>query len=124
MVELADVEGRTLSAADTAAAKAIRGPTRCSRAKEVLWGLPAGGFYVLPLWCMLYRCLLWLTRQARTLGTTQTLVQGVLDPAVWPALCKTNVPAITQEFMYKALWKKLQVRQRVRIVKDIDEGCA
>ena len=35
-VELADVEGRTLSAADTVAAKVIWGPTRCSRAKEVL----------------------------------------------------------------------------------------
>ena len=27
--------------------------------------------------------------------------------AVWPALWKTNVPAITHEFMYKVLWKKL-----------------
>ena len=35
-VEPADVEGRTLSAADTAAAKVIWGPTRYSRAKEVL----------------------------------------------------------------------------------------
>ena len=35
-VELADVEGRTMSAEDTATAKAIWGPTRCSRANEVL----------------------------------------------------------------------------------------
>ena len=35
-VEVADVEGRTLSATDTAAAKATWGPTRCSRAKELL----------------------------------------------------------------------------------------
>ena len=40
-VELADVDGHTLPAADTAVAKAIWGPTRCSRAKEVLWGLPS-----------------------------------------------------------------------------------
>ena len=50
-VELADIEGRTLSAADTAAAKAIWGRMRCSRAKEVLWGVLARGFHVLPLWC-------------------------------------------------------------------------
>ena len=61
-VELADVEGRTLSAAGTAAAKAMWGPTRCSRAKEVLWGLLARGFYVWPLWRVQYHCLLWLAR--------------------------------------------------------------
>ena len=33
-------------------------------------------------------------------------------------------PAITHTFVYKALWKKLHVRQCVRLVKDIDEGCA
>ena len=43
---------------------------------------------------------------------------------MWPALLKSNVPAITQKFMYKAPWKKLQVCQSVRLVKDIDEGCA
>ena len=52
-VELADVEGRTLSAADTTAAKAVWGPTWCSRAKEVLWGL-ARGFYASPLWRVKY----------------------------------------------------------------------
>ena len=35
-LELADIEGRTPSAADTAAAKALWGPARCSRAKAVL----------------------------------------------------------------------------------------
>ena len=35
-VEMADVAGRTLLAADTAAAKAVRGPTRCSWDKGVL----------------------------------------------------------------------------------------
>ena len=43
-----------MSAADTAAAKVIWGPTRCSRAKEVLWGLLARGFYVSPLWRVQY----------------------------------------------------------------------
>ena len=42
---------------------------------------------------------------------------------VWPALWKTNLPAITQEFIYRVPWKKLQVPQRVRLVKDINEGC-
>ena len=78
-VEMAEVEGRTLSAVDTAAAKAVRGPTRCSRAKDVLWGLLARGFYVSPLWCVQYHRLLWLARQERTPGTTQTLVQAVLE---------------------------------------------
>ena len=59
-VEPADVEGRTLSAADTAAAKAIQGPTRGSRAKEILSGLLARGFYVSPLWRVQYQHLLWL----------------------------------------------------------------
>ena len=77
-VELVDVEGRTLLAPDTAAAKAIWGPMRCSRTKEVLWGLLARGFYVSPLWRVQYQRLLWLARQARTHGTTQTLVQAVL----------------------------------------------
>ena len=49
-VEPADFQGRTLSAADTAAATAMWGSTRCSRAKEVLWGLLVRGFYVWPLW--------------------------------------------------------------------------
>ena len=43
---------------------------------------------------------------------------------MWPALWKMNLPTITHEFMYKALWKKIQVRQRIKILKDIDEGCA
>ena len=73
-VELADFEGRTLSAADTAAAKAIWGPTLCSRAKEVLLGLLAKGFYVSPLWCVRYQRLLWLACHAHMPGTTQTVV--------------------------------------------------
>ena len=73
-VELADVEGRTLASANTVVAKAVWGPTRCSRAKEVLWGW----FLCLaPVWRLQYQRLLWLARQAhmpRT--TTQTLVQA------------------------------------------------
>ena len=65
-VELADVKGRTLSAADTAVAKAILGPTWCSRAKEVLWGLRARAFYLLPLFRVQYPRLLWRARQAHT----------------------------------------------------------
>ena len=63
-VELADIEGRTLASTDTAAAKAIWGSTRCSQAKEVLWGLLAGGFYVSPLLRVQYQRMLWLARQA------------------------------------------------------------
>ena len=61
-VELADVEGLTLSAADTTAAKAIWGPMQCSRAKEVLWGLLARGFYVSPLGRVQHQRLLRLAR--------------------------------------------------------------
>ena len=42
---------------------------------------------------------------------------------MWPVLCKTNVPSITHEFMYKVMWKKFQVRQHVGLVKDIQDGC-
>ena len=78
-LELADIEGRTLSAAHTAAAKLIWGLMRCSWAKERLWGLLARGFYVSPLWRVQYERLLWLARQARTPGTTQTSVQVALE---------------------------------------------
>ena len=44
------------------------------------------------------------------------------DTTVWVALWKTNVLPITHQFVYKVLWKKLQVRQRVGLVKDIQDG--
>ena len=53
-VQRAAVEGHTMSAAETAAAKAVWGPMRCSRAKKAPWGLLATGFYVSPLWCVQY----------------------------------------------------------------------
>ena len=45
------------------------------------------------------------------------------DTVVWPVLWRTNIPSITHEFMYRVLWKKLQVRQRVGLVKDTQDGC-
>ena len=42
---------------------------------------------------------------------------------MWPALWKTNLPMITHEFIYRVPWKKLQVRQRVKLVKDIEDTC-
>ena len=79
-VELADVEGHTLPAADTAAAKAVWGPTRCSWAGQ---GSPPG-----PLGHGLL-CIAFVARAvpapaparppARTPGTTRTLVQAVLE---------------------------------------------
>ena len=35
---------------------------------------------------------------------------------------ESNVPSITYELMYKVLCKKLQVRQHVGLVKDIQDG--
>ena len=46
--------------------------------------------------------------------------QGV---AVWLALWKTNQRTITREFINRVPWKKLQVRQRVKLVKNIDDTC-
>ena len=45
------------------------------------------------------------------------------DVAVWPALWKTNLPTITDEFIYRVPWKKLHVRQRVKLVKDTEDTC-
>ena len=83
-VELADIQGRNLASVDTVAAKAVLGPRQCSRAKECLWGLLTKGFYVSPLWHVQYQRMLWLARQARTPGTTQTLVQEVLSEYAQP----------------------------------------
>ena len=43
------------------------------------WVSLANSIYVSPLWCVQYQRLLWLARQARTPGTTRTLVQAVLE---------------------------------------------
>ena len=45
------------------------------------------------------------------------------ETTVWPAVWQTNVSAITHESVYKVLWKKLRVRQRVGLLKDIHDGC-
>ena len=86
-VQLADVEGRILSLADTAAVKAMWGPTWCSRAKEVPWCMLARGFYVSPMWRVQYQRLLWLACKAPTPGATQTLVQAVLE-------CRDPLPSM------------------------------
>ena len=36
---------------------------------------------------------------------------------------RTNLPTITHEFIYRVLWKKLQIRQRVKLVKDLEDTC-
>ena len=45
------------------------------------------------------------------------------DPSVWAALWKTNLRSIMHEFMYRVLWKKHQVLQRVKRVKNIGDCC-
>ena len=45
------------------------------------------------------------------------------DVVVQPARWKTNLPTITHEFMYRAPWKKPQICQRVKLVKDIEDTC-
>ena len=68
-VELADVGSRDVARLELAAIREVWGPTRTSRAKEVLWAVVAPGHRVSPAWRLQYSPVLWLARHARTLGT-------------------------------------------------------
>ena len=63
----------------------------------------------------------WLMKGVNSAWFAQMAPTNRQDTAVWLALWKSYVAAITLEFMYKTPWKKLEGRQRVWIVKD--EGC-
>ena len=77
-VELADVGSRDVAQLELAAVRALWGPMRTSRAKEVLWAVPVPGHRVLPVWRLQYSRVLWLARKARTPGAGQVLVQAIL----------------------------------------------
>ena len=70
-VELADVGFRDVARLELAAVRALWGPMRTSRAKEVRWA----GCRVSPVW-RLHSRVPWLARQARTPGV---LVQAILE---------------------------------------------
>ena len=78
-VELADVGSRDVARLELAAVRALWGPTRTSRAKEVLWAVLVPGHRVSPVWRLQYSRVLWLARQARTPGAGQVLVQAILE---------------------------------------------
>ena len=78
-VELADVGSRDVARLELAAVRALWGPTRTSRAKEVLWAVLVPGHRVSPVWRLQYSRVLWLARQARTPGARQVLVQAILE---------------------------------------------
>ena len=78
-VELADVGSRDVARLELAAVRALWGPTRTSRAKEVLWAVLVPGHRVSPMWRLQYSRVLWLARQARTPGAGQVLVQAILE---------------------------------------------
>ena len=61
-VELADVGWRDLAKLELAAVRSLWGPTRTSRAKEVLWAVLAPGHRVSPVWRVQYSRVLWLAR--------------------------------------------------------------
>ena len=78
-VELADVGSRDVARLELAAVRALWGPTRTSRAKEVLWAVLTPGHRVSPAWRLQYSRVLWLARQARVPGAGQVLVQAIWE---------------------------------------------
>ena len=83
-VELADVGSRDVARLELAAVRALWGPTRTSRAKEVLWAVLVPGHRVSPAWRLQYSRVLWLARQARMPGAGQVLVQAILEETYRP----------------------------------------
>ena len=78
-VELADVGSRDVARLELAAVRALWGPTRTSRAKEVLWAVLTPGHRVSPAWRLQYSRVLWLARQARVPWAGQVLVQAIWE---------------------------------------------
>ena len=77
--ELADVASRDLARLELAVVRTVWGPMRTSRAKEVLWAVPLPGHQVSLVWRLQYSRVLWLARQAWTLGAGPVMVQATLE---------------------------------------------
>ena len=87
-VELADVSDVDLARLETRTVRAIWGPMRPGRAKEVVYCLLSQGHRTSPVMRTKYDRLTWLARVARVPGATQVLLQ-----AVWE--CREPPPPLT-----------------------------
>ena len=65
----------------------------------------------------------WRLKRVKTAWFTKVAPIDKQAAVVWPTLWKTNVLSITHKFVYKVLLKKLQVRQRMGLVKEVPDGC-
>ena len=76
-VAVAPVTDRDLKGLETMVLRAVWGTTRLSRAKEVVFVVRTQGHRISPVMHTCYERVLWMTRNARTLGPVQVLVQAI-----------------------------------------------
>ena len=83
-VELADVGSQDFDWRELAAVRALWGPTRTSRTKEVLWTVLAPVRRVSRVWRLHCSWVLWLPRQAQSSGSRQVLVHAIMEETDHP----------------------------------------
>ena len=69
---------------ETAVVRALWGPARVSRAKEVIFTVPSKGHRVSPVMHTRYERLLWLARLARQPGVTRGFAQAIWESGGCP----------------------------------------
>ena len=79
-VAVAPVTEPDLRGLETAVVRALWGPARVSRAKEVIFTVLSKGHRVSPVMHTRYEHLLWLARLARRPGLTQVFAQAIRGP--------------------------------------------
>ena len=83
-VAVASVTEPDLRALETAVVRALWGPARVSRAKEVIFTVLSKGHRVSPMMHTRYERLLWLARLARLPGVTQVFAQAIWESGARP----------------------------------------
>ena len=83
-VAVASVTDPELRGFETAVVRALWGPARVSRAKEVIFTVLSKGHRVSPIMHTRYERLFWLARQARRLGVTQVFAQAIWESGALP----------------------------------------
>ena len=83
-VAVVSVTEPELRGLETAVGWALRGATRLSRAKEVIFTVPSKGHPVSPVMHTWYERILWLARVARRPGVTQVFAQAIWESGGLP----------------------------------------
>ena len=82
--ELAHISLRNISTLETAIMKAIWGPNRPCKAKELVFALFLPGHRVAPSIVVPYKRMRWLAHTARPLGTAQTVTWAIWERTTSP----------------------------------------